>query len=580
MKNKIFYILSLFSVVYSYAQVTLIIPEVKEQKVNQQFSLTVLLEISGANMEQETPVRMPDLSKFDIIGSASERNTVVIDANKGTVVDQLVYQYVLSPKKAGKIKIGSALVTVNGKIYKTEPFDINVRDTEKHNAVTEYTNKNDLQLQLEVQDHVVYKNEPTVVVLRAYSKNYDNFRKVRNIHIGNQRHVSITPISTEKSEIEYHDGTASQILAIYSVLSSQTGTIEISPVTANYATSTKGKQITSNKARLQVRTLPMGMPEHYHDAVGSFTSEVYLPNPKEIAEIDKPSYITLKIAGTGNLKSLNLPKIVESPEYTSYPPKISTQASAKKTGISGFVTADYIVIPKKAGIVRVRFEDFAYFNPKTKSYTDLGSKEFPLQVKTPEQIAASKTAIEKINDYTNTVLETVNTPVLQTHNLKITNKNHINWNVVVGNLALLSGFVALLLIILHRKEKKKLRKRTTVTPPAVSTIAETEEILRKNLINHFEENIEYLKNLKDSKNFATFFSAYEELRDDTKKQFSADTDLDFRQALEQLKGQEIAERYRILKEKIQIEKYAPFHHEDHINQLYIEIYDLYSEINK
>ena len=142
MKHKIPYILFLFSAFVTYGQVTLAVSDVKDPKVNQRFNLTVILEINGENMEQETPLRMPDLSKFDIIGTASEQNTIVLDSKKGEVLNQMVYQVVLNPKQAGKIKFGSVLVTVNGKIYKTEPFDIYVRENEKKSSVAENSNKN------------------------------------------------------------------------------------------------------------------------------------------------------------------------------------------------------------------------------------------------------------------------------------------------------------------------------------------------------------------------------------------------------------------------------------------------------
>ena len=105
MKLKFLYILSLFSAIFAHGQVTLAVSNVKDAKVNQRLNLTVLLEISGENMQQETPLRMPDLSKFDIIGTASEQNTVVLDAKKGDVLNQMVYQWVLTPKQSGKIKL-------------------------------------------------------------------------------------------------------------------------------------------------------------------------------------------------------------------------------------------------------------------------------------------------------------------------------------------------------------------------------------------------------------------------------------------------------------------------------------------
>ena len=579
MIKRIPYILFLFSAIFNYGQVTLAISEVKDQKVNQKFNLTVLLEISGENMEQETPLKMPDFSKFNIVGSASERNTVVLDASKGTVVDQLVYQYVLSPKQAGKIKIGSVLVTVNGKIYKTEPFDINVRENEKISSVAD-NDRNDLYLNLEVRDKVVYKNEPTIAVLRAYSRNYDNFRKVGNIQFGHQRHVSIKPVNLAKSEIESNSGIASQVIGVFMIFPSETGFIEINPITASYNITTKGSKITSNKVTLNVKKLPGGMPANFKNAVGQFKADVFNPNASEIPEIDKPVNIQLKLAGSGNLGSLNLPKLLESPDYVFYSPKISTQTTTNKKGLSGTVTAEYVVVPKKSGLVKVQFEDFSYFDPASGSYTDLGAKEILLNVKTPQEIADNKSPLEKMNEYTNTVLETVNTPVLQTHNLKIKDKNTINWNIVFGNLALLTGFVSLFLIVMHRKEKRRLKRKTTVAPSSSLSIAETEELLRKNLTYPFAETIEYLKKLKDNKDFTTFFETYDELHREAKKHFSATSDSEFRSILEQTKGQQVAEQYRVLSGKIQIEKFAPFHNEEEITNLYNIINNLYSDINK
>ena len=67
MKQKVLYILSLFSAIFAYSQVTLAVSDVKEAKVDQRMDLTIVLEISGENMRQETPLRMPDLSKFCLL---------------------------------------------------------------------------------------------------------------------------------------------------------------------------------------------------------------------------------------------------------------------------------------------------------------------------------------------------------------------------------------------------------------------------------------------------------------------------------------------------------------------------------
>ena len=578
MKLKFLYILSLFSAIFAHGQVTLAVSDVKDAKVNQRLNLTVLLEISGENMQQETPLRMPDLSKFDIIGTASEQNTVVLDAKKGDVLNQMVYQWVLTPKQSGKIKFGSVLVTVNGKIYKTEPFDINVRDVEKKTSVADNSTSNDLYLSLEVQDREVYKNESTIAILRAYSRDYGSFRNVGNIQVPQQKNARIKPVSFAKSEIESSAGMNSQVLAVFMIFPSEEGNIEINPVTASISNSKREAKIVSNRVKLNVKKLPAGMPETFKNAVGKFDIAVVNNNATEVSEIQKPVNVTMKVSGAGNFGTLHLPKIVNSNDYIFYPPKITARTTTHQNELSGVVTADYVVVPKKAGLVSINFEDFSFFNPTIKKYVDLGAKSISLDVKTPEEIAAAKSTLEKVNDYTNTVLETVNTPVLQTHNLKVKDKNSINWKVVFGNFALLTAFIAMFFVVVKRREKRKLKPQ--VAEKNFVSIAETEDLIRKELNNTVEENIEYLKKLKDNKDFATFFSVYNDLVNETKKRNLIQSESDFRRFLEQNKGQQFADQYRVLSEQIQFERFAPFHSEERIEELFNSISTLFSEINK
>lgn len=580
MKKKIPYILSLFSALFAYGQVTLAVSDVKEAKINQRFKLTVLLEISGENMMQETPLRMPDLSKFDIIGTASEQNTIVLDAKKGDAVNQMVYQLVLSPKQAGKIKFGSVLVTVNGKIYKTEPFDINVRDQEKKSSVAVNTDEDNIYLNLEIQDREVYKNESTIAVLRAYSKDYGSFRRVGNIQIPKQRNANFRTVSFAKSEIETSAGMNSQVIAVFIVFPSESGNVEINPIAASISNADKVEKIKSNPVRLNVKKLPDGMPATYKNAVGNFEISVIHKNASEHAEIEKPVTVSVKVSGVGNFESLHLPKIVESSDYISYAPKITNKTVASRNGLSGAITADYIVVPKKAGPLSITFEDFSFFDPNEGKYVDLGAKSIALNVKTPQEIANEKSTLEKVNDYTNIVLETVNTPVLQTNNLiiKDTEKNQINWNIVFGNLALLFGFVSLLFVVLKKRGKRK--PQLQKADKNFVSIAETEELIRQDLGNRFEENIEYLKKLKENKEFQKFFAAYEDLKNETKKANSLTSESEFNQFIEQSKGQLLAEKYRALSEQIQFEKYAPVPSEESLDDLLNTIITVYSEINK
>lgn len=579
MKEKISYILFLFSAVFTYSQVTLAVSEVKDPKVNQRFNLTVILEINGENMEQETPLRMPDLSKFDIIGTASEQNTVVLDSKKGEVLNQMVYQIVLNPKQAGKIKFGSVLVTVNGKIYKTEPFDINVRENEKKSSVAENSPKSsEVYLNLELEDKNVYKNEPVIAVLRVKSKDYSNFRKVNNIHFPTQKSARIKPVNFKKSEIETRGEMASQIIGKYMIFPNESGNIEINPASVTILQANNSKKIVSNTVRINVKKLPEGKPEHYQNAVGNFSISAVQSDTSQKPELELPIQISIKINGSGNFGDFHLPRIVESSNYVAFKPKVVSKTATNGETLVGHLSADYVVIPKKPGPISIQFENFSFFDPNRSEYVELGAPTVDLNVKTHEQIVDAKSTIERVNDYTNTVLETVNTPVLQMHNLKVKDKSKINWTAVVGNIGLMALLFSLFLVVKKRKSQKQ-NLQEPIKQDSKS-IAETEALLRNHKNHHLQENIEFLKKLYQNKDYEQFFVAYQELNSDTKNYFSVDSESDFKKYLEENKGAQIADKYKILSEKIQIEKFAPFYNEDQIEDLLENIITLYEEIVK
>ena len=73
---------------------------------------------------------------------------------------------------------------------------------------------------------------------------------------------------------------------------------------------------------------------------------------------------------------------------------------------------------------------------------------------------------------------------------------------------------------------------------------------------------------------------YNDLVNETKKRNLIQSESDFRRFLEQNKGQQFADQYRVLSEQIQFERFAPFHSEERVEELFNSISTLFSEINK
>ncbi|MBW8362246.1 MAG: BatD family protein [Kaistella sp.] len=580
MKHKIFFLCLNFLAIVSYGQVTLVpVLEGEDFKVNQRFNLTYVLEIKGKNYIQDTPLQLPDFSKFNMIGTASDQITYG-DPKKNFIINQIIYQVVLEPKQSGTLKIGSARVIVNGEIYRTEPFDIYISPVEK-TAVAATKPMDDIYLNLEIEDRSVYKNQPTIAVLKAYSKNLNNFRKVKNIQLPKQNNLNFKTVSNRKSEIETEGNLSSQVIAVYMIFPKESGTVAVKSVSAMVNHLSSENRIKSNRVNLSVKNLPKDAPESFENAVGNF--EVQLINRSEgKAEMDKPINVTVKLSGEGNLGNITLPAINKSDDYVIYPSKIVNNVKTGKTAMKGEVLANYIIVPKKQGPIIISTEDFSFFDPSEKKYVSIPPQTIEISAFTHEQILDDQTTIEKVNNYTNTVLETVNSPVIHTSNLKVQEKAGINWNAVLLNIAVFFGVVLLgFLFRRHqRKQKALLLQKASMKAKSTGSVADREKEIRNQQKVELVDYYIYLKKQLENRDWEGFFRTFEEMNLEVTKSFSAENESEFRNILEKERGPKITEDYRNLIQRIQIERFAPIHLEENIIEIYGQIVELYPHISK
>ncbi|WP_445431453.1 BatD family protein [Chryseobacterium indoltheticum] len=577
MKQKIIYAIFTLISVISYGQVQLSMKSDKtDYNGKEVVNLTIVLELNGNNLEQKSKIMLPDLSKFNMIGSGSF-NQIVNDSDTNTAIDQYITRIALEPKQKGKVRIGSVLVNVNNKIYKTEPFDIFIKDIEKKPIANL---ANDVYLNMEIEDREVYQDQPTIAVLRVYSKNIDNLRRVKNIRLPQQENLNVHAVSLKRSEIDPsgYANMASQVLAVFMVFPNESGYVEVPSVSASVNTFSTKSKIASNKVRLNVKKLPEGSPQSFKNAVGNFKVDIYCPT-KEKIEAKKPVNVTVKVSGEGNLADMNLPKIEESPDYEIFAPKITSRLNPGLTGIKGEILAKYILIPKKAGELIVKTEAFAFFNPAEKEYVNLGQEKLGLTAFSHDQVLEARSTVEKVNEYTNTFLETVDSPVLKTTSFKVKEKSKFNWNVLFVNVAILIGlFIAYILFKYWQKKQTIIKEKPT--PKPLGSVAETEKEIRESLKTDISDYFAYLENLKISGDYPKFFETFDEMDAEVRNQYFQSSKEDFKVFLERQNGSSVAESYQELLQKVQIEKYSPITSEDSINDLLKDIVKLYSLISK
>ena len=557
------YILSFILPIFGYGQVTLLSEtDTKEYQVREPFNLSIGLEIIGENYQQQSPVRLPDLSKFEILGNATE-SVAAIDPETGNVVRQVLYHLILQPKHAGKTRIGSALVQVNGKTYKSEPFEILVRDGKrKHDAWGR-----SVSMVMEVLDKEVYENQPVNVVLKlkANPHNYLDFRKVNQIKLPQKtKNIYTVNLKREDIEIDKNDETAMQVIASFVVVPEKDGNLFVSPATALF----NEERILSNPLKIHVKKLPEGAPRGFKNAVGKFDLEVEIP--KEEVEVNQPMDVFVKLKGKGNIIGAELPKIVESDDYTILKP--TQKIEVKESEHSGEKTDHYVIIPKKEGEITIRYENFAYFDIDEKQYQTINSDDIKILSLSKEDMDSPKSTLGKMMDDTGHILKKVNLlPVSEEEN----EEESFDFGRFAGIGLLVFGSLLAIYFFTFRKKKPK-QWSSVQENDKITTIAETEELLKENIFIGKEYYFGALKNAADNGDSAGFFENYQELHTEAENQIKRLKNQTISEFLEEIENADFVKDFEQFRTEIQEAKYAPVHED--LYEFYNNIVKFYTKI--
>ena len=557
------YILSFILPIFGYGQVTLLSEtDTKEYQVREPFNLSIGLEIIGENYQQQSPVRLPDLSKFEILGNATE-SVAAIDPETGNVVRQVLYHLILQPKHAGKTRIGSALVQVNGKTYKSEPFEILVRDGKrKHDAWGR-----SVSMVMEVLDKEVYENQPVNVVLKlkANPHNYLDFRKVNQIKLPQKtKNIYTVNLKREDIEIDKNDETAMQVIASFVVVPEKDGNLFVAPATALF----NEERILSNPLKIHVKKLPEGAPRGFKNAVGKFDLEVEIP--KEEVEVNQPMDVFVKLKGKGNIIGAELPKIVESDDYTILKP--TQKIDVKESELSGEKTDHYVIIPKKEGEITIRYENFAYFDIDEKQYQTINSDDIKILSLSKEAMDSPTSTLGKMMDDTGHILKKVNLlPVSEEEK----EEESFDFGRFAGIGLLVFGSLLAIYFFTFRKKKPK-QWSSVQENDKITTIAETEELLKENIFIGKEYYFGALKNAADKGNTASFFENYQELHTEAENQIKRLKNQTISEFLEETESPDFVKDFEQFRTEIQEAKYAPVHED--LYEFYNDIVKFYTKI--
>lgn len=370
---------------------------------------TLTVTVSGPTQNLPAP-QLTTLPMFEIYSQGRSTN---INIANGQVTGSNSYRYLLMPKKPGTFPIDKIAVVYKNKRYVGNSVDLTVLN--KGTTVTEELEdkasggtgrSKDYFLEAVVDKKNPYVNEQVTLTLKFYIavQFYGSPELSEPTTTGFWTEVlgNKTPYFQRINNRRYR-----VIERKYAVFPTHTGDLTIGKAAIKTTIADRGKryrdpfdalggflgrgvEVTarSKPIRVNVKSLPQkGRPDDFSGTIGRFSLEAIAD--KRSVEVNQPVTVTIKISGSGNIKSVAEPVIPELPDFRVY--RASSRESLNKHNdlIGGSKIYEEVFIPKRPGQLVIPSISFNYFDPGTGKYKSMATKPIKINVAKSEGYAFS-----------------------------------------------------------------------------------------------------------------------------------------------------------------------------------------------
>ncbi|OIQ29285.1 MAG: BatD protein [Bacteroidetes bacterium MedPE-SWsnd-G2] len=341
----------------------------------------------------------PDFSNFTVVGGPNQ--AVSNSWVNGKRSYSKTYTYFLAPKRRGSFKIRQAAIEIEGEIYKTSPISITVTeavDKPRDGNNAHYIASENIHLVAEVSNTSPYINEAISVVYKLYvspNTGVSNWRE-----IDNPRYNDFWSQNIEVKGLNVKNGTYKGEDYRYVVLRKtvlypqKTGKLKIEPlsldITVDVPTDRRDifggrlmtkvhKTVSAGSKTLNVKPLPeKGKPSDFTGAVGDFTFKMRAS--KTSLNASESLQARIEVAGAGNLKLFELPKLSLPSSLEVFEPEHNIDVRTDLKGMKGRISDSYTIVPQYKGKYPIPSVSFSYFDLKTKSYKRISSGDIVIDV--------------------------------------------------------------------------------------------------------------------------------------------------------------------------------------------------------
>ncbi|MEN3013863.1 MAG: BatD family protein [Endomicrobiia bacterium] len=364
--------------------------------------ITLHVTVSGDSTNIPYP-KIPALSDFQIYSSGRSQNISIVN---GRINSSITFSYILVPKRIGEFEIPPITVEYQGKIYETQPIKIKVeKQTTSSQKLPLEKNvyrgqKKDIFIETFVDKRKAYINEQITLTFRFYTKipllsqpqytppsttgfitedlppqrNYYTIINGERYYV-NEIKTALFPTSAGKFTIG--EATIKCLIEDFDI-----DDFFSDDFFRRFFSTGKEIVLKSEPIEITVLPLPEPQPQNFHGSIGKYSIVAYL-DKSEISQ-NETIFLNIKITGTGNIKSVSIPKSfieeILGRNFLVYDPIISLDLKKENYKVSGNKTFKVPITPLSAGTLIIPEIKFIYFNPDTSQYEISISKPLNLKV--------------------------------------------------------------------------------------------------------------------------------------------------------------------------------------------------------
>lgn len=370
---------------------------------------TLQVVVAGSIQNLPAP-QMPSLPMFEVYSQGRSSNINIVN---GQVSSSVKYSYMLLPQKAGTFPIDQIAVVHNNKRYLGNPVELTIVSTGttvspyiEERAKSGSGESKDYFLEAVVDKKNPYVNEQVTLSLKFYTavQYYGSPELTEPTTTGFWSEVlgNQAPYFQQINNRRYK-----VIERKYALFPTQTGDLTIGRATIRLTVAShdrrfrdpfnifgdffgSGVQVSASSKAIHVKVKPLpqqGRPADFSGTIGKF--RVSATVDKKQVEVNQPVSVTIKISGTGNIKSVAEPVFEKLDDFRIYKASSGENVSKLNDRVGGSKVFEEVFIPRRPGTLQIPAINFNYFDPELGEYKTLSTRPITLRVLKPEGYAVS-----------------------------------------------------------------------------------------------------------------------------------------------------------------------------------------------